>query len=61
MNGYLNLTAVGNSVIYDGVEVPYYTKKLKNVMLTAKIPAGEIIINTLRHALHDHRTVQPGI
>ncbi|KAJ5217911.1 uncharacterized protein N7498_000010 [Penicillium cinerascens] len=56
LEGYLNLTTVGKSVTYDGVEVPYYTQALKNVSLTAQVALGELLINTLHNALHGNTT-----
>ncbi|KAE8380168.1 hypothetical protein BDV26DRAFT_257817 [Aspergillus bertholletiae] len=51
-NGYLTLDTVGKSVVYDGVEVPYYTEVMKNLTMTAKVPLGGLIKNTLRGLLH---------
>ncbi|KAB8072660.1 hypothetical protein BDV29DRAFT_202211 [Aspergillus leporis] len=51
--GYLTLDTVGKSVVYDGVEVPYYTEVMRNLTMTAKVPLGGLITNTLRGLLHD--------
>ncbi|KAJ5261232.1 hypothetical protein N7478_011827 [Penicillium angulare] len=51
MNGYLRLTAVGQSVTYAGVEVPYYTQALNNLTLAAQVPLAEVLINTLQNSL----------
>lgn len=56
LEGYLNLTAVGRSVTYEGTEVPYYTEALKNVSLTAQVALGELLINTLHNVLHGNIT-----
>ena len=52
-NGYLSLDTVGKSVVYDGVEVPYYTEVMRNLTMTAQVPLGGLITNTLRGLLHD--------
>ncbi|KAE8339569.1 hypothetical protein BDV24DRAFT_176039 [Aspergillus arachidicola] len=51
-NGYLTLDTVGKSVVYDGVEVPYYTEVMRNLTMTAQVPLGGLITNTLRGILH---------
>ncbi|KAJ5116795.1 hypothetical protein N7456_001143 [Penicillium angulare] len=56
MNGYLNLTAVGKSVTYAGVEVPYYTQALQNLTLTAQLPLAEVLINTLQNSLDNDKS-----
>ncbi|EAW09902.1 DUF3712 domain-containing protein [Aspergillus clavatus NRRL 1] len=55
-NGYLSLDTVGKSVVYDGVEVPYYTNVMKNLTLTAKIPIGGLLVNTLRGLFNKNGT-----
>ncbi|KAE8147820.1 hypothetical protein BDV25DRAFT_142385 [Aspergillus avenaceus] len=55
-NGYLTLDTVGKQVIYDGVEVPYYTKVMRNLTMTAQVPLGGLITNTLRGVLHENGT-----
>ncbi|KAE8352046.1 hypothetical protein BDV28DRAFT_158219 [Aspergillus coremiiformis] len=52
-NGYLTLNTVGKSVVYDGVEVPYYTEVMKNLTISAQLPLGALITKTLRDLLHD--------
>ena len=52
-NGYLTLDSVGKSVVYDGVEVPYYTEVMRNLTMTAQVPLAGLITNTLRGLLHD--------
>lgn len=51
-DGYLTLDTVGKEVIYDGTEVPYYTNVMKNLTMTAQVPLGGLITNTLRGVLH---------
>ncbi|RHZ45668.1 DUF3712 domain-containing protein [Aspergillus thermomutatus] len=55
-NGYLTLNTVGKSVVYDGVEVPYYTNVMRNLTLSAKIPIGGLLINTLRGIFNKNGT-----
>ncbi|GLA64982.1 hypothetical protein AtubIFM54640_006716 [Aspergillus tubingensis] len=54
--GYLSLTTVGANVEYDGVQVPYYTEVMKNLTMTAKVPLGSLISNTLSGILHPNGT-----
>lgn len=54
--GYLSLTTVGANVEYEGVQVPYYTEVMKNLTMTAKVPLGSLISNTLSGILHPNGT-----
>ncbi|GKZ91678.1 hypothetical protein AnigIFM63604_009571 [Aspergillus niger] len=54
--GYLSLTAVGANVEYEGVQVPYYTEVMKNLTMTAKVPLGSLVTNTLSGILHPNGT-----
>ncbi|PWY87496.1 hypothetical protein BO70DRAFT_421253 [Aspergillus heteromorphus CBS 117.55] len=54
--GYLDLETVGTDVTYDGVHVPYYTDVMKNLTMTARVPLGKLITNTLRGILHPNGT-----
>ncbi|RAH40654.1 DUF3712 domain-containing protein [Aspergillus brunneoviolaceus CBS 621.78] len=49
--GYLDLTTVGTDVTYDGVQVPYYTEVMRNLTMTAQVPLGKLVENTLRGVL----------
>ncbi|RAL01834.1 DUF3712 domain-containing protein [Aspergillus ibericus CBS 121593] len=55
-DGYLSLTTVGTDVTYEGVHVPYYTEVMKNLTMTAKVPLGQLVMNTLRGILHPNGT-----
>ncbi|PYH95895.1 hypothetical protein BO71DRAFT_439950 [Aspergillus ellipticus CBS 707.79] len=55
-SGYLDLQTVGTDVVYDGVQVPYYTALMKNLTMTARVPLGKLITNTLRGILHPNGT-----
>ncbi|GKZ67680.1 hypothetical protein AnigIFM50267_002167 [Aspergillus niger] len=54
--GYLSLTAVGANVEYEGVQVPYYREVMKNLTMTAKVPLGSLVTNTLSGILHPNGT-----
>ena len=47
-NGVLSLKTVGKSVVYEGVQVPYYTEVMKSLVLTADVPVGALLGNTLK-------------
>ncbi|PYH78351.1 hypothetical protein BO82DRAFT_342919 [Aspergillus uvarum CBS 121591] len=49
--GYLDLTTVGTDVTYEGVQVPYYTDVMRNLTMTAQVPLGKLVENTLRGVL----------
>ncbi|PYH48608.1 uncharacterized protein BP01DRAFT_371536 [Aspergillus saccharolyticus JOP 1030-1] len=49
--GYLDLRTVGADVTYDGVSVPYYSAVMQNLTMTAQVPLGRLVENTLRGAL----------
>ncbi|PYI22815.1 hypothetical protein BO99DRAFT_467211 [Aspergillus violaceofuscus CBS 115571] len=49
--GYLDLTTVGTDVTYEGVQVPYYTEVMRNLTMTAQVPLGKLVENTLRGVL----------
>ncbi|KAH1305382.1 hypothetical protein KXX17_000996 [Aspergillus fumigatus] len=55
-NGYLSLDSVTKTVVYEGVEVPYYTNVMKDLTLTAKIPIGGLLVNTLRGIFNKNGT-----
>jgi hypothetical protein len=55
-NGYLTLDTVTKSVVYDGVEVPYYTNVMRNLTLTSQIPIGGLLVNTLRGMFNKNGT-----
>lgn len=47
--GDLSLTTYTRSVVWDGAEVPYYTKVMSELPLVAKVPLLATITNTLSH------------
>lgn len=57
--GALSLTAVGRSVTHDGEDVPYYTKVMKELSLTADVSLAALIKNTVHGALHPEG--EPGL
>ncbi|GES61230.1 hypothetical protein ATEIFO6365_0006068900 [Aspergillus terreus] len=54
--GYLSLDTVGKSVVYDGVEVPYYTDVMSQLTMTAKVPIADLLKNTLHELLGSNTT-----
>jgi len=44
--GNVEISASGNSTVYNGVHIPYYENVLKNVVLTAKIPLIQILMDS---------------
>lgn len=46
-DGNLELKTIGTRVVYEGVEVPYYTKVMQGLELTATIPVGGLLTNTI--------------
>lgn len=45
--GYLMLKTVGRSVTYKGQTLDYYQDPLKSLVLPAKVPIGNLLMNTL--------------
>jgi hypothetical protein len=45
--GYLMLKTVGRSVTYKGQTLDYYQEPLKSLVLPAKVPIGNLLMNTL--------------
>lgn len=50
--GNLDLTTITRSVTWNDVEVPYYTKVLQELTLTANVGLISTVRNTLHHLLH---------
>jgi hypothetical protein len=46
-SGNLELSASGNSTIYDGEHIDYYEKILNGLTLTAQVPIVELLLDTL--------------
>lgn len=53
-NGTLGLKTVATSVVFDGVQVPYYTKVLSSLPLTAEVSISQLLVNTLRAISHSN-------
>jgi hypothetical protein len=47
MEGQLELSASGNSTIYNGEHIVYYEKVLQGLTLTARVPIAMVLLNTL--------------
>ncbi|KAJ5106106.1 hypothetical protein N7456_002781 [Penicillium angulare] len=52
LNGTVQLSASGNSTIYNGVHIPYYEKVLNNLTLTTQVPILEVLTGTLEGLLN---------
>jgi hypothetical protein len=48
MDGGIELTASGNSTIYDGRHIAYYEKLLNNLTITTRVPILMILLDTVR-------------
>lgn len=46
--GELQLSASGNSTIYNGNHIRYYEKILNNLTLTARVPIMSVLMGTLQ-------------
>ncbi|GAB1210289.1 hypothetical protein APSETT445_009080 [Aspergillus pseudonomiae] len=53
-NGYLSLDAVTREVEYDGVVIPYYTEAMRDLVLSAKVPVNDLVINSIQGILHSN-------
>ena len=47
MEGQLELSASGNSTVYNGEHIMYYEKVLQGLTLTARVPIAMVLLNTL--------------
>ena len=50
-NGNLELKTIGRSVYFEGVHVPYYSKVMQGLTLTANVPVGGLLSNTVQGVL----------
>lgn len=48
-SGNLTLDTITRSVVWNGEEVPYYTKVMSELTLVAKVPIAETLKNTFSH------------
>ncbi|UDD60979.1 hypothetical protein AFCA_008364 [Aspergillus flavus] len=53
-SGYLSLDAVTREVEYDGVMIPYYTEVMRDLVLSAKVPVNDLLINSVQGILQDN-------
>lgn len=56
-NGDLQLSASGNSTIYEGTHISYYEEILNNLVLTTEIPILDVIFDTLKGLLDSNTTL----
>ena len=52
-NGEIELSASGNSTIYNGVHIEYYEKVLNNLTLTTRVSILAVLGDTLQGLLND--------
>ncbi|KAJ5626275.1 hypothetical protein N7510_002584 [Penicillium lagena] len=52
-NGTLALKTITRSVVWNGTEVPYYTKAMHDLPLTAVVGVADILKNTIHHLTHN--------
>lgn len=52
MTGSIALTTITRSVLWNGTEVPYYTKVMQKLTLTANVGLVSTLKNTLHNLLH---------
>lgn len=50
--GSLDLTTITRSVVWNGTEVPYYTKVMHEITLTANVDLVSTLRNTLHNLIH---------
>lgn len=55
-NGTLSLDTITRTVTWNGTQVPYYTKVMHELTLTADVGLGDILKNTIHNALHGGNT-----
>lgn len=56
-NGDLELSASGNSTVYNGVHINYYEEVLNNLTLVTRVPIIEILGGTLQGLLDNSDSV----
>lgn len=54
LGGDLELSATGNSTIYDNHHIPYYEEVLNNLTLTARVPFMKLLLDTLHGITHSN-------
>ena len=53
MNGDIQLSASGNSTVYNGNHISYYEEILNNLTLTARMPIMKALIGTVEGMASD--------
>lgn len=56
-NGDLQLSASGNTTIYEGTHISYYEEILNHLVLTTQIPILDVISDTLKGLLDSNTTL----
>lgn len=53
LDGDIELSASGNSTVYNGVHIRYYEDVLNNLTLTTRVPILEVLSGTLQQLLDE--------
>lgn len=53
LDGDIELSASGNSTVYNGVHIQYYEDVLNNLTLTTRVPILEVLSGTLQQLLDE--------
>lgn len=59
--GNLELSASGNSTIYNGQHIDYYEKILNSLLLTAQVPVLTLLFDTLSGLVGSHSPSMPSV
>ena len=60
-NGNILISASGNSLVYNGLHIPYYEAVLSNLFLTGEIPVIKLLIDSLQQYLGSNNTLITGL
>lgn len=61
LDGNLELSASGNSTIYDGYHIPYYEDILNNLTLSSEVPILKLLEGTLGSLLNSSAGTASGL
>jgi hypothetical protein len=56
-NGDLQLSASGNTTIYEGTHISYYEEILNHLVLTTQIPILDVVFDTLKGLIDSNTTL----
>jgi hypothetical protein len=60
-SGNIEVSASGNSTIYNGEHIPYYEAVLNNLKVTTEVPLIQILLDTLEDYLSSTNGLMSGI